>query len=158
MAGRIRRTLDQYPWLVCHGDEGVSGYAYATSFRQRGAYQWSVEVSAYVRTEARRCGVARGLYTSLFAILRIQGFVNALAGISLPNEASVALHESLGFVPVGIFQDVGYKLDGWHDVGWWQLGFRDPETPAPQASPFAEVRETATVAQALRLGEALIRP
>ena len=158
MAGRIRKTLDRYPWLVCARDGRVSGYAYATAFRERLAYQWSVEVSAYVHADARRRGVARGLYTSLFEILRIQGFVNAFAGVALPSEASVALHESLGFERVGVYEQVGYKLDGWHDVGWWQLGLRKPESPPPQPIPFAEVKGSEAIAQALTLGEALLGP
>ena len=157
MAGRIRRTLEGYPWLVCDGDEGIWGYAYATAFRQRSAYQWTAEVSAYVHTQARRRGVARGLYTSLFEILRLLGFVNALAGIALPNEASVALHESLGFTVVGTFADVGYKLDGWHDVEWWQLRLRNPDLPPTAPREFSEMRDSLGVAQALMAGEALIR-
>ena len=158
MAGRIRRTLDHYPWLVCDGDEGISGYAYATAFRQRAAYEWSVEVSAYVHTEVRRRGVARGLYTSLFEILRIQGFLNAFAGIALPNEASVALHESLGFTAAGVYEDVGYKLETWHDVGWWQLRLREPDSPPPPPGALAEARGSESVARALTQGEVLIRP
>ena len=157
MAGRIRRTLERYPWLVCDGDGRASGYAYAAVFRDRAAYQWSVEVSAYVHTEARRRGVARGLYTSLFEILRIQGFVNAFAGVALPNEASVALHESLGFETVGIYEQVGYKQEGWHDVGWWQLRLREPISPPPEPTPFAELWGSEAVARALTLGEALVR-
>jgi phosphinothricin acetyltransferase len=158
MAGRIRRTLDHYPWLVCDGDEGITGYAYATAFRPRAAYQWSVEVSAYVHTESRRRGIARGLYTSLFEILRIQGFVNAFAGIALPNEGSVALHESLGFTAIGVYEAVGFKLESWHDVGWWQLRLGDPDSPPPQLHWFAELRGSEAVAKALAEGEAQIRP
>ena len=157
MAGRIRRTLDRYPWLVCEGDEGVAGYAYATAFRQRAAYQWTVEVSAYVHAEARRWGVAKALYTALFEILRIQGFTNALAGITLPNDASVALHESFGFQSFGVYSKVGYKLADWHDVGWWQLRLEDPDGPPPEPRPFPDVRGSQEVAQALVLGEGRIR-
>ena len=87
MAGRIRRTLDHYPWLVCDEDEGLSGYAYAVAFRQRMAYQWSVEVSAYVHTRGQRRGLATGLYTTLFEILRIQGYINAFAGDRAPERS-----------------------------------------------------------------------
>ncbi len=111
-----------------------------------------------MRTDSRRRGIARGLYTSLFEILRIQSFVNALAGIALPNEASVALHESLGFRVIGVYEDVGYKLDGWHDVGWWQLRLRDPDNPPAEPRVFAELRDSTAVMQALTAGEALIRP
>ena len=135
MASRIRSTLERYPWLTCEEAGRVLGYAYATVFRSQPAYQWAVEVSAYVRPEVQRRGVANALYTSLFGILRIQGFINALAGITLPNDASVALHERFGFEPVGVLKDVGFKLMRWHDVEWWTL--RPPTTPGPARRPQA---------------------
>lgn len=111
MRRRIETTLLAYPWLVCEWD-GVIGYAYAGVFRSRPAYQWTVEVSAYVHAAHRGKGVARALYTSLFECLRVQGFRTALAGIVLPNSASVALHEGLGFRSVGVFHHVGSLLSG----------------------------------------------
>jgi len=130
---RIHETTTAYPWLVCVCDDLVAGYAYATRHRVRAAYQWSVEPSVYVHESFRRAGVGRGLYTSLFAILAAQGFVNAYAGITLPNALSVALHESMGFLPIGVYRSIGYKMDAWHDVGWWHLLLRghptSPEAP-----------------------------
>ena len=99
---RVQETTTTHPWLVCVCGDSVAGYAYATKHRARAAYQWSVEASVYVHSSFRRAGVGRGLYTSLFAILAAQGFVNAYARITLPNDSSVALHESLGFRPVGV--------------------------------------------------------
>jgi len=134
---RLRETTVAYPWLVCVRGETVAGYAYATKHRVRTAYQWSVETSVYVRESFRGAGVGRGLYTSLFAILAAQGFVNAYAGITLPNERSVALHETVGFQPVGVYRKIGYKTGAWHDVGWWHLALNayspSPEPPAPLA-------------------------
>ena len=104
---RVQETTITHPWLVCVCGDTVAGYAYATKHRARAAYQWSVEVSVYVHGSFRRAGVGRGLYTSLFAILAAQGFVHAYAGITLPNESSVALHESLGFRPVGVYRTIG---------------------------------------------------
>ena len=98
--------------------------------RERKAYQWSVDTSAYVHPEYWRRGIGRGLYRSLFEILSAQGFMNAYAAIALPNAGSVGLHESVGFRPVGVYRSVGYKLGAWHDVGWWQLGLRNHE-PSP---------------------------
>jgi len=137
MAGRIRNTLGRYPWLACEEAGRVLGYAYATEFRSRSAYQWSVEVTVHVRPEAHRKGVGSALYTSLLGILRIQGFINALAGIALPNDASVALHEQFGFKPVGVLQDVGFKVTRWHDVEWWALRLQQPRDPpdAPKSLP-----------------------
>lgn len=121
---RLAEAGDLYPWLVCEIGDQIAGYAYATRHRVREAYRWSVDTSVYVDTHHRRSGVGCGLYTSLFRILRAQGYVNAYAGIALPNPGSVALHESVGFTPVGVYRRVGYKLGAWHDVGWWQLALQ----------------------------------
>jgi L-amino acid N-acyltransferase YncA len=128
MADRIAATLTRYPWLVCESDGEIAGYAYATKHRERKAYQWSVDTSAYVHPRYWRRGIGGGLYRSLFAVLSAQGFVNAYAGIALPNPASVGLHESAGFQPVGIYRSVGYKLGAWHDVGWWERALQNHET------------------------------
>ena len=129
---RIAETGAAYPWLVCDCGGVIAGYAYASRHRVRAGYQWSVETSVYVHPEFRRAGIARALYTSLFAILVAQGFVNAYAGITLPNARSVALHEAVGFLPLAVYRGVGYKLGAWHDVGWWHLLItRHPEMPAP---------------------------
>ena len=120
MQRRITTTLPSYPWLVYAEDRAVLGYVYASKHRERAAYQWSADVSVYVHPRARRGGVGRALYISLFALLRLQGIYNAYAGITLPNAASVALHESLGYTPVGVFHAVGFKFGKWHDVGFWE--------------------------------------
>ena len=134
MRRRIEVTLERYPWLVCERRGRVLGYSYAGAHGSRAAYRWSVDVSVYVHEEAHRTGVGRALYTSLFAALDLQGFYNAYAGATLPNPASVGLHESVGFRPVGVYRGVGYKLGAWHDVGWWHLPLRergaDPDPPA----------------------------
>ncbi|MBN1965348.1 MAG: N-acetyltransferase [Anaerolineae bacterium] len=136
MQARIATTQ---PWLVCEIGGVVAGYAYAGPFRKRAAYQWSVEVSAYVHADYRRRGVGTALYTALFTLLRAHGIVNAYAGISLPNPASVRLHESVGFTPVGVYRGVGYKFGQWHDVGWWELALveqpADPQPPVPVLPP-----------------------
>jgi L-amino acid N-acyltransferase YncA len=134
MRRRIEGTLERFPWLVCERHGRVLGYAYAGAHGTRAAYQWSVDVSVYVHWEMQRAGVGRALYTSLFAALKLQGFYNAYAGATLPNPASVGLHESVGFRAVGVYRGVGYKLGAWHDVVWWHLALRervaDPDPPA----------------------------
>ena len=141
LESRIESTLETYPWLVCERDGWIAGYAYAARLRRRPAYQWSVEVSAYTHLDARRSGVARALYIALFEALKGQGFVNAYAGITLPNEGSVGLHEALGFEPLGVYRNVGHKHGGWHDVAWWRLAIQDPpENPEPP-TPFGLFRE-----------------
>ncbi len=120
MQRRIEDTLSQWPWLVCDRAGEVLGYVYATRHRARAAYQWSVDVSVYIRDGMRRTGMGRALYTSLFDLLTLQRFYHCYAGITLPNPGSVGLHETLGFHPVGVYREVGYKLGAWHDVGWWE--------------------------------------
>jgi L-amino acid N-acyltransferase YncA len=135
MGRRVAHILERTPWLVCEVDGRVMGYAYASPHRDRPAYQWSVEVSAYVHQDARRIGVARMLYTSLFDILAFQGFRNAYAGVTLPNEPSVRFHTTMGFTPVGVYRGVGNKNGAWHDVAWFErrLAPREP-TPVPPRS------------------------
>lgn len=132
---RIETTLARRPWLVSEHDGTVTGYAYATPYRSRPAYQWSIEVSVYVATAAHRTGVGRGLYTPLLALLTAQGFANAYAGVTLPNPASAGLHESLGFTPIGVFRAAGFKFGVWHDVGWWQRPLAAPALPPPPPCP-----------------------
>jgi phosphinothricin acetyltransferase len=132
MRERIVQTLQQLPWLVSLDGKGaVSGYVYAGKHSERAAYQWSVNVSAYVRADCRRTGLGQRLYAALFDELTALGYFQAFAGITLPNVASVALHESMGFVPLGVYRKVGYKHGAWHDVGWWQKALRAPAQPAP---------------------------
>jgi phosphinothricin acetyltransferase len=157
MARRIHDTLRAYPWLVCEIDGRVAGYAYASAHRVRSAYQWSVDTSVYIDEGHRRCGVGRGLYDSLFAILAAQGYTNAYAGIALPNPASVAMHESVGFERIGVYQGVGYKLGRWCDVGWWQRSLRErPQSPRPPQA-MAAVAQQPGWQELLRRGESLVR-
>ena len=114
---RVRSTLEVGPWLLCEERGRVLGYAYAGRFHPRRAYQWTVEVTAYVLAEHHRKGVALGLYTALLACLALQGFRSAVGVIALPNPASVGLHERVGFAPAGVLRAVGYKHERWHDVG-----------------------------------------
>jgi phosphinothricin acetyltransferase len=134
MRRRIGATLIALPWLVGEDAQGaVCGYVYASRFRERAAYQWTVEVTAYVRSDCRGEGVGRRLYTRLFALLAELGYVQAVAGITLPNAASVGLHEALGFEAATCYRNVGYKHGAWRDVGYWQRALQPlpatPETP-----------------------------
>lgn len=109
----------------------MAGYAYACPFMARPAYRWSAGVSVYVAAGRGGRGIGRALYRELLERLRRQGFRNACAGITLPNEPSVRLHESMGFEPVGVNREVGWKHGAWRDVGWWQLRL----APAPTGTP-----------------------
>lgn len=121
IANRIEDVLKKWPWIVMQEGDQVVGYAYAHEQGQRKAYQWSVESSIYIAEGFRGMGVGRKLYSCLFAILKEQGFFNVVAGASLPNESSVRLHESMGFVHVGTFKNIGFKMGRWVDVARWQL-------------------------------------
>jgi phosphinothricin acetyltransferase len=126
--GRIERSLGEWAWLVAERDRRPIGYAYATPHRSRGAYKWSVEPSVYVDEGSHRQGIGKMLYEALLPLLAQKGWCNAYAGITLPNDASVALHRRLGFQAVGVFRSVGRKFGAWHDVSWWHLRLR-PEPP-----------------------------
>ena len=155
-AERVQRTLAMLPWLVCESKGKVLGYAYASQHATRAAYQWSVDVSAYIGDEHRRQGVGRALYTSLFACLRLLGYYNAYAGITLPNPASIGIHEALGFTQVGIYRDVGNKFGQWHSVGWWELSLQeraDPSTPIN----LPDIENTPEWAEALTSGVSLLK-
>ncbi len=127
---RMMQTLTFAPWLVCEVQQQIAGYAYAGKHRNRMAYQWSVELSVYVHENYYRKGIAQALYTSLIALLQLQGYYNVYAGITLPNPPSVSFHEHFGFTPVGIYRQVGFKLGAWHDVGWWKMDIQ-PKTGFP---------------------------
>lgn len=137
MARRVAKCMERGVWLVCEHDGLVAGYAYGGIHRDRAAYQWTAEVSAYVHPDFHKQGMGRALYTSLFAVLVVQGYRNAVAGITLPNDASVALHTAVGFTPIGVYRGIGYKMDAWHDVGWFERGLApraaDPRLPRPLA-------------------------
>ncbi|MBN9391510.1 MAG: N-acetyltransferase [Chloroflexi bacterium] len=157
MAGRIQKTLEFFPYLVCESNGAVIGYVYATKHRERAAYQWAVDVTAYIREDYRGKGVGKALYTALKGMLAGQGFYHAYAGIALPNAASVGLHEAVGFKPLGVYQQVGFKLDGWHDVGWWELQLQPLDLPPRPLQPFPEFIKTAGAGTALQEGTALLR-
>lgn len=132
MRRRIETTLPMFPWLVGEDAQGrVNGYVYAGRHQQRAAYQWSVDVTVYIRADARRQGVGRRLYGVLLPLLRELGYCQAYAGITQPNAGSVGLHEAMGFTRVGLFEAAGFKHGRWHDVGYWQLALQRPAQPAP---------------------------
>ena len=132
---RVSKIQESLPWLVCTCDQQLAGYAYAGPHRSREAYQWSAELSVYVQHNFHRRGIARALYTALIEILKLQGYYTALAGITLPNNASVGFHEALGFTSVGVYKNIGFKFGNWHSVGWWEYPIRPyaghPMPPVP---------------------------
>ena len=157
MCERIVNVSANYPWLVAEMQGRIVGYVYATRFRERAGYRWTAEVAVYIAADTHRRGLGKALYTSLFSILRAQGYAKAIAGITVPNPASVRLHESLGFVQTGMFPGVGHKDGKWLDVGWWQLQLQPETAGPPEPQPFSSMRDAAAVVAAIGEGKALLR-
>ena len=149
MAARIARTLERTPWVVVEVDGVVRSYAYATRHRERAAYDWTVETTAYVDRDFTRMGLGRIAMSAVLAILRLQGAHLAVAGITPPNPASVGLHEALGFERIGAFEAIGFKHGRWHGVTWYglELGPRDDD-PVPLV-PLPAIAGSEAVAGAL---------
>ena len=139
MAARITGA-GLHPWLVAEETGTILGYAYAAPFRARPAYRYTVETSVYLAESAQGQGLGRRLYAALLELLEEQGFAQAIAAITLPNPASVALHERLGFEPAGRYRDVGYKMGGWHSVGLWQRRLAPIANPPTEPKPVASCR------------------
>lgn len=137
MRARIEAGDGLYPWIAAQAGDGMLlGYAYAARFRERPAYRFAVETTIYLRREACGRGLGARLYAPLLATLEAQGFTQAIAAITLPNAASVALHERLGFEAAGLYRQVGWKVGTWHDVGLWQRPLAQAEeTPAEPRPP-----------------------
>jgi len=133
MQKRIDAILQTYPWIVCVVDGKIAGYVYGSKYRDREAYQWSCECTAYIHEQFKSKGIGKELYQLLFQLLKMQGFRTVYAVVTLPNEGSVNLHEKCGFEKFALFENVGYKFGQWHSVGWWKLRLNDynPDPPPP---------------------------
>jgi phosphinothricin acetyltransferase len=136
---RINKFVQPRPWLVCIINDVVAGYAYASAHRERVAYQWCCESSVYTHEDFQGKGIGRQLYKALFGILGAQGYRNVYAGITLPNEASIRLHEHCGFTHFATYTNVGYKLGQWKSVGWWQLQLNKYNPKPTPPIPFSEM-------------------
>lgn len=123
---RIITNTEKYPWLVCLRHNEIVGFAYGSTHRYRTAYQWSPESTIYLAPGFHTKGIGRILYKTLFSLLKLQGYYNVFAGVSLPNEKSVGFHQALGFEEIGIFKNVGYKHGNWHHTHWFQLALTEP--------------------------------
>ncbi len=129
MGRRIAASVERHAWLVLCEDGRVVGYAYGQRFKERAAYRWSCETSIYLEPGRRHMGAGRALYETLLARLAERGYRQVLAGMALPNEASMGLHRALGFEPVGTYRQVGWKHGGWHNVAWMQKTIGDRTQP-----------------------------
>jgi L-amino acid N-acyltransferase YncA len=131
MRERIRALTTTHPWLVAAAGDEILGYAYACAHQERAGYRWSVNSSIYLREESRGRGLGKQLYSELFRQLEARRFHAVFAGITLPNEASIGLHRSLGFALVGTYREVGLKFGTWFDTSWWQVRL-SPDSPSQQ--------------------------
>ena len=136
---RILSGLEERPWLVCELADQIAGYAYAGKHRERKGYQWCTEPSVYISEKFYQRGIANALYTALFDILKIQGYVNAYAVITLPNEKSIGFHKKFGFDYLTTYPKIGYKLGQWHDVGWMQYEINPHKQEPPDPVKFTAI-------------------
>ncbi len=132
------------PWWLAEREGTVVGYAYASAYRSRPAYRWSVETSVYLTSTEHRQGTGSALYARLIADVTALGYMTAYAGITLPNPGSVGLHERLGFTRAGVFHAAGFKDGAWHDTGWWQLSLREPPDAPAEPTPWSPERADCT--------------
>jgi L-amino acid N-acyltransferase YncA len=141
MAARIATAIAAHAWLVLvDATTDVVGYAYGSQFKSRAAYRWSCEVSVYLKVGLRRSGGGRALYSALLTILTDRGYRIAVAGMTLPNEASEGLHRAMGFEPVGVHRNIGWKLGAWHDVAFMQRPLLRSTDAALEQDPPGELR------------------
>lgn len=136
---RIEDCLQKYPWIVCSVNGKIAGYVYASKHREREAYQWTCECSVYVHNDFKGKEIAKDLYQVLFEILKLQGFRNVYAGITLPNDASIKLHEKCGFVKFAHYENIGFKFGNWHSVGWWKLQINNYDLQPPPPLKLSEL-------------------
>jgi L-amino acid N-acyltransferase YncA len=129
MRSRIGNQPANKPWIVAEIDGSVAGYAYASAFRGRSAYRFGAEVGVYVAESARRRGVGLTLYRGLLRLLTSQGYRRAYAGITLPNDGSIALHRAAGFTEFGTAHAAGFKFGAWHDVGFYECALGPLDIP-----------------------------
>jgi phosphinothricin acetyltransferase len=148
---RVRDISAFAPFLVYEQDGRVVGYAYASKFRARAAYRFTVETTVYVHADFRGRGVGRALYDALLRCLRLQGFRRAIGGITLPNAASVGLHEATGFTKCAVFAKVGFKFGAWHDVGFWELELAPHVADPTEPRAIDELAATEEFRSALRV-------
>ena len=133
---RIAKVTARYPWLVALDEaRAVAGFAYASTHRDAPSYQWSVNTSVFLRDDQRGRGLGKALYSRLFDELAALGYFQAFAGVALPNDASVALHEAVGFRHLGTYEQVGFKLGQWRDVAWFQKRLQEPRDGATPPTP-----------------------
>jgi phosphinothricin acetyltransferase len=138
---RMASILKESPYLVCLVNGRIIGYAYASAYRSRASYRWNREVTVYIHPDGQKKNIGTALYYALIEILKRQNFANLLAVVTLPNEGSARLHERVGFTSCAVFRQVGYKMNQWHDVGWWELALILPTEEPNEPTLFKDFDE-----------------
>lgn len=154
---RMANILKIYPWLVCEIDNKIAGYAYASRFGEREAYKWSVDFSVYIDPEHHGKHIGKALYFALSGILRLQGFYNAYAAVSVPNIKSERLHESFGFKAIGVYRNVGYKLGSWRDIKMYELKIQEHAQSPAEPAPINEISNTDEFKAIIKKAEQMIK-
>lgn len=147
---RVKTIQDETPYLVCRVDGTVAGYAYISAYRSRASYRWAKEISVYIHPLFRKKKIAYALYSALFDIAKAQGIYTLLAVITIPNEPSIRFHEKLGFVKCAEFKNIGYKMDSWQTVGWWQFGLFENVKQPSGIVPLNEIISTEIYQEAIK--------
>jgi phosphinothricin acetyltransferase len=154
---RMQDIMEALPFLVCEIDGRIAGYAYASGYRNRASYRWTREVSVYIHPDFYRRKVGYALYTSLNEMVRYQGVANLLAIITMPNESSVAFHEHVGYKKCAEFSKVGYKMNQWLNVGWFELFLQDESlAPKERILPLKEITNLPIFEEAIQKGLRLL--
>ena len=155
---KIATITRDYPWLVCVENEKIIGYAYGSIHRTKMAYQWSPESTIYLANGTYRKGLGRVLYETLFSLLKLQGYVNVYAGVTIPNINSEEFHKALGFNEIGVFHRAGYKLQKWHDTKWFELHLAEHVSHAEAPKKLKEVINSDTFKTILQNANNLLNP
>lgn len=154
---RMQDIMKDLPFLVCEIDGRIAGYAYASGYRSRASYRWTREVSVYIHPDFYRRKVGHALYTTLNEMVRYQGVANLLAIITMPNESSVAFHEHVGYKKCAEFSNVGYKMNQWLNVGWFELFLQDESlAPKERILPLNEITNLPIFEEAIQKGLRLL--
>jgi len=139
---RMANIQKKYPWLVCEFQGNVVGYAYASQFNERSAYDWSVDFSVYIKPESQGKNLGKALYFALLELLKLQGYYNAYAGVTLPNIKSEGLHKSVGFKEAGVFHNAGFKFGDWYHVKWFELKIQEYSLKPAKPKTIGEINNT----------------
>lgn len=154
---RMANIQKKYPWLVCEFQGNVVGYAYASQFNERSAYDWSVDFSVYIKPEFQGKNLGKALYFALLELLKLQGYFNAYAGVTLPNIKSEGLHKSVGFKEAGVFHNAGFKFGDWYNVKWFELKIQEYSLKPAKPKTIGEINNTSEFNEVICKAEQMLK-